>query len=196
MAAPLFIDVPPGRIAAVVTSLAMTVRPNPRPDPPVQGLSLELLRPVTIDRYRDLFRLVGGDFLWFSRLLMADDALEAILTDPAVEIYALNIDGNAAGLLELDFRDGASCELAFFGVAASAIGTGAGRWLMNRAIERAWGRPIDRFWVHTCSHDHPAALGFYIRSGFVPYRRQVEIVDDPRAISALPADAARHIPIL
>jgi len=196
MPGPVLIDVPPGRVAAVVTSLAMTARPAPRPEPPASGLSLELLRPVTIDRYRDLFRLVGADYLWFSRLRMADDTLEAILSDPAVDIYALNMDGRAAGLLELDFRDGKSCELAFFGLAANAIGNGAGRWLMNRAIERAWARPIDRFWVHTCTLDHPAALGFYIRSGFVPYRRQVEVADDPRVTGALPTDAARQIPIL
>jgi hypothetical protein len=47
---------------------------------------------------------------------------------------------------------------------------------MNRAIERAWSRPIRRFWAHTCTLDHPSALGFYKRSGFRPFRRQVEIV--------------------
>ena len=53
---------------------------------------------------------------------------------------------------------------------------------MNRAIERAWSRAprIGRFWVHTCTNDHPDALAFYIRSGFVPYARGVECYPDPR----------------
>ncbi len=55
------------------------------------------------------------------------------------------------------------------------VGSGAGRWMMNRAIERAWSQPIRRFWVHTCTLDHPAAVAFYIRSGFVPFRRRIEI---------------------
>ena len=81
------------------------------------------------------------------------------------------------GLLELDFRQSGECELAFFGVTGREIGTGAGRWLMNRAIEQAWAHPIRRFWVHTCTLDHAGALAFYVRSGFVPYRRQIEIAD-------------------
>jgi hypothetical protein len=51
---------------------------------------------------------------------------------------------------------------------------------MNRALEKVWQRPISRFWVHTCTLDHPNALAFYMRSGFVPFRRQIEIAPDPR----------------
>jgi hypothetical protein len=50
--------------------------------------------------------------------------------------------------------------------------------------------------VHTCTLDHPAALAFYQRSGFVAYRRQVEIDDDPRLDGTLPADAAPHVPLI
>ena len=92
------------------------------------------------------------------------------------------IGPDTVGLLELDFRQDGACELTFFGVVPEAIGIGAGRFLMNRAIERAWGRAprIGRFWVHTCTNDHPDALAFYIRSGFVPYARGVECYPDPR----------------
>ena len=34
----------------------------------------------------------------------------------------------------------------------------------------------------------PGALDFYIRSGFAPFRRQIEVADDPRAIGLLPKD--------
>ena len=78
---------------------------------------------------------------------MADDALDAILRDPSVEVHVLRSMAKAIGLLELDFREEGACELAFFGLVADAIGTGAGRALMDEAIDRAWARPIERFWV-------------------------------------------------
>ena len=105
-------------------------------------------------------------------------------------------DGRDEGLLELDFREAGQCELAFFGVTAKLIGSGAGRWLMNRALELAWSRPVARVWVHTCTLDHPSALAFYQRSGFRPFRRQVEIADDPRLDGTVPRHVAKHVPII
>jgi GNAT superfamily N-acetyltransferase len=99
-------------------------------------------------------------------------------------------------LLELDFRAPDSCELAFFGVTPALVGRGAGRFLMNRAMEIAWSRPVRRFWVHTCTLDHPAALDFYRRSGFQAFRRQIEVIDDPRLSGLLPRDAAPQIPLI
>ena len=84
----------------------------------------------------------------------------------------------------------------FFGVTAKLVGSGAGRWLMNRALEIAWSRPVTRVWLHTCTFDHPAALAFYQRSGFRPFRRQVEVVDDPRLDGTVPRDVAKHVPII
>ncbi|MEQ8817143.1 MAG: GNAT family N-acetyltransferase [Thalassobaculum sp.] len=191
-----YIDVPPGKQAAVVTSLQMTARPEARPERPADGWTLRRVERPDLDWYRDLYRRVGQDWLWFSRMSMPDDALAAILHAPAVEVYALEVDGMPEGLLELDFREPGECELAFFGLTAAAQGTGAGRWLMNRALERAWAHPITRLWVHTCTFDHPAALSFYRRSGFVPFRQQIEIADDPRLTGALPRDAAPQVPII
>ena len=97
-------------------------------------------------------------------------------------------EGRDEGLLELDFREPGQCEIVFFGVTAKLVGTGAGRWLMNRALELAWSRPVERVWLHTCTFDHPAALAFYQRSGFRPFRRQVEVVDDPRLDGTAPRE--------
>ncbi len=191
-----YTDVPAGKLATVVTSLVMQAPPSPRPEPDPAPWVLRPMPAPPLDWYRDLYRRVGEDWLWFSRLRMADGALAAIIHAPAVEVFALSVDGRDEGLLELDFRDAGACELAFFGVTAGQLGTGAGRWLMNRAIERAWAHPIGRFWVHTCTLDHPGALPFYIRSGFVPTRRQIEIADDPRLLGEAPRGAAPHIPIL
>ncbi|MDB5488095.1 MAG: family N-acetyltransferase [Reyranella sp.] len=193
---PGYSAVPPGHVAAVVTSLEMSSRPPLRPAQPFPpGFALQPLE-RTIEAYRKLYRAVGTDWLWFSRLVMPDDRLQALLDDPQVDFLVLRNDGRDVGILELDFRDAGTCELAFFGVAAEAVGTGVGRTLMNEAIALAWSRPITRFWVHTCTLDHPAALDFYRRSGFEPYAFQVEVFADPRLSGALPRDCSRHVPLL
>ncbi len=191
-----YTDVPAGKLATVVTALEMTAPAARRPDPPAARWTLRAVARPDLAWYRDLYRRVGEDWLWFSRLRMADAELAAIVHDPQVAIFALAADGADEGLLELDFRQPGECELAFFGVTGREIGTGAGRWLMNRAIEQAWAHPIRRFWVHTCTLDHAGALAFYVRSGFVPYRRQIEIADDPRILGEAPRTAAPHVPIL
>jgi len=191
-----FTEVPAGKIAAIVTSLEMLSAPPPRPERSDLGLSLRREAQPDLDWFRALFRRTGEDWLWFSRLTMTDAVLRAIIHDPAVEVYPLIAGEQEAGLLELDFRVAGECELSYFGLLSQFIGSGAGRWLMNRAIELAWSRPMRRFWVHTCTFDHPDALAFYRRSGFRAFRREVEISDDPRLTGAMPRNATPHVPII
>lgn len=190
-----YTDLPPGKIASIVTYLEMRDRPDhPRRPKPV-GWSLQPLA-GDLDRYRTLFRRIGEPWLWFSRAVMPDDELAEILNDPKVEAHALN-DGSAdIGLLELDFRSPDEAELAFLGVVPGAIGQGAGRHLMDEAVSRAFAEPVRRFFVHTCSLDHPGALTFYMRFGFIPYKRAIEVADDPRLRGFLPREAGPHVPVL
>lgn len=191
-----FFDIPPGKVATIVTHLEMCAPVPLRDCAFPQGL--ELCDVATPDPawYRTLFRRVGAeDWLWFSRLRMSDAELSAIITDPDVRVATLRGPQGDVGLLELDFRQQGECELAFFGVARELIGQGAGRALMNAAVERAWAGGISRFHVHTCTLDSPQALPFYIRSGFVPLRQQVEIAPDPRLSGLISPDAAPQIPV-
>jgi len=188
-------DIPAGKIAAIVTHLEMTTRPSRRDDPPGAWTLRKADMPALV-WYRDLHRRVGEDWLWFSRLRMSDTELAAIIHDTRIEIYALVVDGRDEGLLELDFREPGQCELVYFGVTAGLIGTGAARFLMNRALERAWRGDVRRVWVHTCTFDHPSAVAFYQRSGFIPFRRQIEVADDPRLDGTLSRTAAKHVPII
>lgn len=190
-----YTDVPPGKLATIVTSLEMLAPPPPCPVPAGTWAVRRVQRPA-LDWYRDLYRRIGEDWLWFSRLVIADADLGEILHHPDVQVYALVAGGHDEGLLELDFRVAGDCELAFFGVTPALVGRGAGRYLMNHAIELAWSQPIQRFWVHTCTLDHPAALDFYRRSGFKPFRTQIEVLDDPRLTGLLPRDAAPHAPLI
>ena len=189
-------DVPQGKVAMVVTHLEMCTPASLRLVPAPTGVTFRQVKP-DLEWYRDVFTRVGAlDWLWYGRLALTDTALDAILNNPKIAFYTLARDGRDEAILELDFRHDGACELAYFGLTSNLIGTGAGRYLMNKAIELAWAAPIKRFHVHTCSIDSHQALSFYIRSGFTPHRRQIEIDDDPRLSGLLPETAAPHVPII
>jgi GNAT superfamily N-acetyltransferase len=187
--------VDPGEVATIVTTLEMRQRPRPAPLPD-SPLRLVYWREPDRDRYRSLFRRVGTPWLWFSRLVIGNEALDRIILDPAVEVRAV-VDraGIEVGLLELDFRVAGQCEIGFFALVPELAGAGHGRWLMAHALALGWRAGIERLWVHTCTLDHPSALGFYRRQGFVPIGRAVETFPDPRLAGHLPRDAAPHIPL-
>ncbi len=188
--------VAPGELAAVVTSLEMRERPKPRPLP-TSPLRLTRWKAPTPDAYRALFRRVGAPWLWFSRLLLDDAALAAIIGHPAVEVSAVvDRTGIEIGLLELDFRIPGQCEIAFFGLVPELAGKGHGRWLMANALAMGWRGDVTRMWVHTCTLDHPSALNFYRAQGFAPFAQGVEVFADPRLIGVLPREAASQIPLL
>lgn len=190
-----FWDVPQGKIAAVVTHLEMLARPVPRAVPDV-GATLVHHPEPDLAWYRDLFTRVGEDWMWFSRRGMSDAELASVIHHKDVAIYSVQVDGRDEGMLELDFRIAGECELGYFGLTPAMVGTGAGRWLMDHAIRLAWEQPVSRLHVHTCTLDSPAALPFYMRSGFTAYRRQVEIADDPRLVGVMPRDASPQEPLI
>lgn len=189
--------IPDGHIAAIVTSLEMTERPPLRPMPAGE-LRLERWEAPALEKYRLLYRRVGEPWLWFSRLVIPDEELAAIIHDPDVMIWAVtDRRGIEVGILELDFREAGQCELAFFGLIPALNGKGHGRWQMAMALQAAWARKgVERLWVHTCTLDAPGALGFYIKSGFRPYQRQLETFPDPRLTGHSPREAAPQIPII
>ena len=189
-------DIPSGKTVSVVTHLQMFQRPPEREERCEASWSLRKVDVPDPGWYRSLFQRVGENWLWFSRLQMNDDELRGVLSGPLCETYVFEVQGRDEGLVELDFGAEGECELSYFGVTPPLVGHGAGRWMMNRALQLAWSRSIRRLWLHTCSLDHPGALDFYIRSGFAPFRRQVEVADDPRAIGLLPKTAAPHVPLL
>ena len=170
--------------------------PLRRPDPANPSWTLRAVAQPSVDWYRELFHRIGDDWLWFSRHQLSDESLRAIIRDPRVVIHALEDGGRDEGLLELDFRADGNCELAFLGLTKAMLGRGAGRWLINRAFDLAWSRPIRRLWLHTCTLDHPDAVAFYMRSGFVAFRRQIEIFADPRLAGHVPRTAAPQIPLV
>ncbi|MGO4386538.1 GNAT family N-acetyltransferase [Microvirga sp. 2YAF29] len=190
-----YTDLPPGKVAAIVTYLEMRVPPRLSNTPAPSGWTLQAIG-ADVERYRTLYRRIGEPWLWFSRAVMPEAELAAIIGDPKVKAFALHDGTGDVGLLELDFRSDREAELAFLGLATGIIGKGTGRFLIEEAIRRAFAEPIRRFFVHTCTLDHPGALAFYRRAGFKPYKRAIEVADDPRLAGFLPRDSADHVPDL
>jgi GNAT superfamily N-acetyltransferase len=195
--------VPPGDLATIVTSLQMLSPPAAAGAPVKSALRLEAWpAPVDCQRYLALFREIGAPWLWRGRLVMDNATLAATLNAPTTTVHvAARRTGTPVGLLELDFSVPATCEITYFGLVPGMTGHGHGAWLMAHALRLAWkglaGHPaITRVWVHTCDLDHPAALGFYQRQGFVPFERWVEIYPDPRVVGLYPRDTAPRVPVL
>lgn len=183
-----------GMVANVVTYLEMTRPLPPRPVP--ASASGARLAPLANDvaRYRTIFRRIGERWMWVARLEMPDSQLAAHLADADVAVFAVVAGDRDCGLLEMDFRTDGEAELVYFGLVDEALGRGLGRWLMEQALVLAWRRSIRRFWLHTCTLDHPGAVAFYRRSGFTPTHAEVEVLADPRLSGIYPRDAFPDLP--
>ena len=107
-------------------------------------------------------------------------ALAAILTDPAVEVYVLYVEGTPAGYAEIDRRDPKAVDLAYFGLLPEFTGKGLGPYLLSAALDIAWSSDPERVTVNTCTLDHPKALPLYQRFGFQPIRQEGRSIRDPR----------------
>ena len=109
---------------------------------------------------RFLYTAVGGDWYWLGRLPWTYERWTVWLDRPEVQTWVARSGGSPAGYFELERQDGTEVEIAYFGLMPQFIGRGAGGHLLTVALERAWAIPdVRRVWVHTCSLDHPSALG-------------------------------------
>lgn len=197
MADPEIIHLAPGKIANVATYLEMTEKPewaNTHISHP--GLNLRQDREFDLTRYRALFREVGEEWLWSSRLAYDDAKLTSRLHAEHVELFEVMFEGSVAGMVELCRHSPEDIELSFFGLKSDFTGQSRGRDLMQLTLNQAWTAEAQKLWLHTCTHDHPAALKFYQSCGFTPTGFAVEIMDDPRLLGLLPDTAGPHVPLI
>jgi GNAT superfamily N-acetyltransferase len=187
---------PAGKIAAVVTYLEMTSPDGLEAADAPCGLTLERQSTIDAGLYRSLFTRIGEPWLWFSRLNLSDENLIEILTSPSTDLWFLMLDGEPKGMLEADRSRWPDIEIVYFGVVPELVGRGAGSWLMRACLARIWAQSPSRIWLHTCTLDHPLAVRFYIKHGFRPYLRGIEVADDPRLTGKLSPRAAPDVPVL
>ncbi len=172
-----------GKREVTITFLEMDRRPARAVMAP-PALPHAILRATEPDPpfYRFLHDTIGRKWLWYERRLLDDDALRAIIHDPAVEIFVLHVRGNPAGFVELDRRQGETVDIRFLGLMPAFIGLGFGRYLLAWAVEQAWQGATTKVTVNTCTFDHPRALTLYQRAGFVPVSQETKLIDDPEPL--------------
>lgn len=147
--------------------------PAPRTVPmPQDGLNVVNLKSPTVPFYRPLYNAVGQPYRWLSRRKMSDEQLAALFGDPRNELHVLYSNETPAGFAELDRRQADEIELVQFGLIPGVIGQGIGKWFLQQIIDTAWSYHPKRFWLHTCTLDHPAALPNYIKAGFELYKQE------------------------
>ena len=171
----------------VITYLEMLARPAGRRVPaPLEKLALMRAENCTVSFYRYLYSTVGEPWLWFERRLLGDATLVRQIQKPTIEIFVLYVRGVPAGFFELDTAAPRETKLCYFGLIPDFIGRRLGPYLLQAAIDLAWSRPLDRFWLHTSTFDHPKALSTYQKAGFVVYARRPVSFEDPREHGILP----------
>jgi GNAT superfamily N-acetyltransferase len=157
--------------AETLVSLEMT-----SPDQLVSAAVPETLelRPADPAALGSIYVRVGAPYGWTGRTSWSEDDWAAELARPGVRAWLADVDGEAAGLVELEAEAGGDVGIVVFGLAPEYSGRGLGGALLTRAAELAWelAVPGGRVWVQTSSHDHPHALRNYESRGFRIFRSE------------------------
>jgi len=179
------------RVVVTVTFLRMERPPNdlPRALPP--DVTIVRVAAPSVAFYRYLYQTVGGPHLWWLRRTMPDEALAALLADPAVSLDVLYRGGEPVGFYELDGRLRPDMNLSYFGLVPWAVDHGIGTPFLRAAVDQAWANAPRGVTVNTCTADHPRALPAYLRVGFRPLRSVREIWDVPTRLGMMIPDHLR-----
>ena len=153
--------------------LEMLAQNNRAVSPPREGLAVIHAKKPTVAYYRFLYNAAGKDYHWYSREKLPDAELAATIQHPLNEVHVLHVDGAPAGFAELDRRREGEIELVQFGLIRDFIGQGLGKYFLQWIIDKAWNYRPRRFWLHTCTLDHLAALPNYLKAEFVVYREEM-----------------------
>ncbi|MDY8108373.1 GNAT family N-acetyltransferase [Fulvimarina sp. 2208YS6-2-32] len=190
-------QIPAGKIAAIATVLERRMD-APLPEAGIDaraGWTIRRVEAPRLDDYLDLYRRIGASHLWYGRLTQTEAEVAAYLAAETTAIFTLEVDGAAEGIMDLDFSAPGVCELVYFGVTPGLTGSGAARFMMAHVLSFVGQSGTDKLWLHTNTIDHPRAMAFYRRSGFVPVSQHLELADDPRRTGLYPRESAPQVPL-
>ncbi|HST25655.1 MAG TPA: GNAT family N-acetyltransferase [Gaiellaceae bacterium] len=114
----------------------------------------------------DTWLRIGAPHEWSFRTGWSPDEWEAKLARPDERAWLARVDGDTAGLLELEFQPDGAVGIVVFGLVPAFVGCGYGGAFLTLATELAWNLGAQRVWLQTSSRDHPHALPNYERRGF------------------------------
>lgn len=147
-----------------------------------KGFKLQYVEKIDTEKYISLYKQIGKEYYWTSRLLLSKTELQAIIHHDNAKIYILFENDIPAGFFELNTKNNPkSVEISFIGLTPNTIGRGLGRILTEYAIAYAWAQKPGRIIIQTCTLDHKRALPLYQKLGFKAYNRHVaefKTIDD------------------
>lgn len=176
-------------VAYTITYLEMTAAPGPAPALP-GDVRLDRCKQPPVWFFLSLYDAVGQMYEWADQLEQPPETVRAFVQHPDVSLFVAYRHGWPNGFFLLDWRQAGLCDLAYFGLVPEAIGGGLGGTLLRTALATGWSRPgVTKMTVNTCTLDHPRALDFYQRVGFVPVRseQRTRILTRDRDPSQFPA---------
>ncbi|HET9065170.1 MAG TPA: GNAT family N-acetyltransferase [Gemmatimonadales bacterium] len=170
-----------------VTVRQLVLRRRPAPDRPLRAApdGVRLRRVPDGEQagvVREMYRRVGAAWHWLDRAHWTVGEWASFLLAKQAEVWLAESGGGAVGFVVLGTQEGDEVEICYFGLVPEWIGRGAGAWLLDRAIDRAWALGPDRLRLETCSLDAPAALPNYLARGFEVRREEQlsrEVPDGP-----------------
>ncbi|MBL1421994.1 MAG: GNAT family N-acetyltransferase [Alphaproteobacteria bacterium] len=162
------------KIKTLVTYLEMRERRLTTLPALPKGFELKYINKVNLDEYLNLYKQIGTDYHWVSRLRLTNPELQNILHHADVKVFILYENQVAVGFFELNARNlPKSIEISFVGLIKNAIGRGLGSLITQYAVAYAWAQNPGRVIIQTCTLDHKRALPLYQKLGFEAYNRHV-----------------------
>jgi ribosomal protein S18 acetylase RimI-like enzyme len=143
---------------------------------PIISENVTVLRWIQPDskEYLSLYKRVGELWGWTGRLLLSSDELHQKLNDPLSEVWLFSTEGTVKGFFEIDRSEKGRAEIVYLGLLPEMIGKGLGKSFLETAVAIASGEHNDQVWLHTCTYDHPNALGMYLKAGFIIEKETIE----------------------
>lgn len=160
-------------VEEVITCLEMTAPTQLRAGRQSPALiEMEEVGPAAAPLLRSTYVRIWELLASGGRMAWSDTQWEEELARPGVRAWLAQVEGEVAGLVELEAGSDGEVGIIVFGLVTEFIGRGFGGALLTLATEMAWkvtapgGSPAKRVCVQTSSGDHPHALPNYERRGF------------------------------
>lgn len=136
-----------------------------------QGFEVAAVVPPDANFNRVSYHTVGAQWKWIDRAGWTNDDWKNYVDSDTITTYVGKLNGVDIGYFELQSQVGGDIEITYFGLFLEYIGRGLGGVFLTAAIKCAWELPgACRVWVHTCTRDHPNALGNYRARGFTLFK--------------------------
>jgi GNAT superfamily N-acetyltransferase len=170
-------------VEETITYLEMTAPDQLRPGRPAPApVEMDKLDRASWPMLRSTYERIAAPLNWQSRRAgphaWPGKKWEELLAQPAVHAWIARVDGEVAGLVELEAQPSGDVEIAVFGLVPEFVGKGFGSQLLTLATMLAWnaaavdGAAVRRVWLQTSSRDHPHARSNYERRGFRVFRTE------------------------